>query len=266
MSDLPKILDKNGQEIKAGETVRFFASKPGLEPRTGFARVHEFQEGALLVYIWVENWASYGQDPLAWPLTQKGGAWVADHVSEDGETNTLEKEWAAHSFEQPAEMWPEMCTAIVANFVEEEGLQFSLRGHALNKFQVADPNGLLGAFIYHAEERIRKVFGTENASPVVYFAHPNAMAYFSFEFPEQQNTNTNSSLYIYSHFLYDHLLGVAESIKKNPEILVDGAYPLDTLVGAWLDAARNKKINVLPYRPKTEKKMEKVKPTGGMNG
>lgn len=248
-----KLVDKNGEPIEVGETVRYYAAKPNLAGRQGWARICDWNGEELQVKVWVEAWAGYGTDAMPWPVQwdEVKQAYVAMQTKADGEESWLEVEPEAYSFDQPAEKWPDCLSVIAMEFMQENDVAFCLQGNGLSMVEVVDPNGLLGSILFNGELRLKKIFGAEEVLPIVYYAHPKALAFMSFAFDENDN-NPRNTLYHHAHLLLDTLTLLVDEAKLNPENQIDGKIQLDKIVGDWLIAAEKLKIKVLPYRPKPE--------------
>ena len=252
-TSFPKILDKHGQPIGWGETVRFFAQKsPEAPGQKGWARLDSWADDTLSVLVWIEAWSSYQSSPTVWPTkwSEEKQAYLADVVSEEGQTTWLEREPEAYSFDQPAEKWPDALSIVAMEFIREEGVTFCLRNSELPPIQVADPNGLLGALLYQGEKRLKQVFGEEASLPIVYFAHPRSMVGMSFDFDPEFKSPRNT-LFYHSHLLLDTLTRMVDEARATPEATIDGMIQLDIVVQEWFTAARDLKFKVMPYRPIT---------------
>lgn len=248
--EIKKVVDKNGNQLEVGETVRYFAEKAGVEGRKGWARIEEWNGESLKVKVWVESWAGFGAESMPWPVTwsDEKKAFVAIKEKEGVEASWLEIEPDAYSFDQPAEKWPDCLSVIAMEFMQENDLSFCMSGAPLSTVEVVDPNGLLGAILFDGEKRLRKIFGEEESLPIVYYAHPKALAFMSFAFDELDESPRNT-LYHHSHLLLDTLTRIVEEAKLSPENQIDGMVQIDKILGDWLVAAKELKIKVLPYRP-----------------
>lgn len=245
-----RLLDRNGDELKVGTSVKFHARKNDDEFQEGFARIEKWQDGRLEIKIWIEDWSSYGSDAMSWPIkkTEKDD-FVTYFAKDNGEINWLEITKDAKPLDNPIEEWPSCLSFIMEEFMAENNIKFCFRGEELPLLHTVDPNGMLGAIVHAGEKTMRIMYGEDRKLPILYYAHPKALTYMSFAFNQEDTTDINT-LFHHSHLLVDTLTRIVEENKLNPDNLIDGMIQIDKYVGEWIHAKDNKKIVVMPYRPR----------------
>jgi hypothetical protein len=249
---MAEIVDKNNESIQIGESVRFVVQKENQPTIDGFAQIREIDETQSQAHlsVWLEDWSMYNKECVMWPLTKRGEVWVAQHESETGECTWLEKVPLAQDYNTPLESWLEALSVVAFKAIEEEGLQFTLQGVPLQTAQVADPVGLLGAFIYQNTCKLEQVFG-EKVEGVQFYSHVGALTMLSFDFMDTDDVRSRNNLFFHTHLLLEQFLKLKEKQRNlDVELNPDGPISLDGIVMAWLDAAKDKKFSILPYRPK----------------